>query len=209
MHTAATVATQREPHLLSSSTELRDSIHSGSTSPSQMIQERCCRGSLATALDAAVRMPSDHSRVSASMCPAEHTCFWGPSCCCQDAIRPGVMRSVPQVTSHVICIAAMPFRHWLLPSSCQKDSSCRLKDSTAFWHCLVHKGGKPVPVNLHPCARQDRQCSVGALSKTSMSSSNKLASVEHQKVAKVLMRQSQAYICRAVAPSPAGLRLGC
>ena len=71
MHTTATLAKQAVPHLLSSSTELRDSIHSGSTSPSQMIQDRCCRGSLATALAAAVSIPSDHSRVSASMCPAD------------------------------------------------------------------------------------------------------------------------------------------
>ena len=47
------------PHLLSSSTEFSDSIHSGSTSPSQMIHERCSRGSLTTLRAAAVSTPSD------------------------------------------------------------------------------------------------------------------------------------------------------
>ena len=132
VHTAATVASQAEPHLLSSSTELRDSIHSGSTSPSQMIQERCCSGSLATALAAAVRMPSDHSRVSASMCPAEHPYYWDPGCCYQNAIGPDIIKPVPHVTSHVIRIAAMPLRHWLLPSSCHQTAPVGL-------HALVRK----------------------------------------------------------------------
>mmetsp|Transcript_17017 Transcript_17017/g.54258 ORF Transcript_17017/g.54258 Transcript_17017/m.54258 type:complete len:232 (-) Transcript_17017:5870-6565(-) len=54
---------------LSSSTELRDSIHSGSTSPSQMIQLCVVVGSLTTCRAAAVSTPSNHSRVSGSMCP--------------------------------------------------------------------------------------------------------------------------------------------
>ena len=52
---------------LSSSTELRDSIHSGSMSPSQTIQDWISPGSLTTCLAAYVSTPSDHSRVSMSI----------------------------------------------------------------------------------------------------------------------------------------------
>mmetsp|Transcript_18339 Transcript_18339/g.62371 ORF Transcript_18339/g.62371 Transcript_18339/m.62371 type:complete len:327 (-) Transcript_18339:5453-6433(-) len=52
---------------LSSSTELRASIHSGSTSPSQMIHECCSCGSFTTARAEAVSTPSNHSLVSMSM----------------------------------------------------------------------------------------------------------------------------------------------
>ena len=55
---------------LSSSTELSDSTHSGSMSPSQMIHERTSVGSRTTLRAAAVRTPSNHSRVSMSMCPS-------------------------------------------------------------------------------------------------------------------------------------------
>mmetsp|Transcript_17782 Transcript_17782/g.59975 ORF Transcript_17782/g.59975 Transcript_17782/m.59975 type:complete len:253 (+) Transcript_17782:4615-5373(+) len=54
---------------LSSKTELSDSIHSGSTSPSQTIQDRTSSGSLTTLRAASVSTPSDHSRVSRSISP--------------------------------------------------------------------------------------------------------------------------------------------
>lgn len=54
---------------LSSRTELRDSIHSGSMSPSQTIQEWMEVGSFTTCLAEKVRTPSVHSRVSMSMWP--------------------------------------------------------------------------------------------------------------------------------------------
>ena len=52
---------------LSSSTELRDSIHSGSMSPSQTIQEWTEDSSFTTPLAENVRTPSVHSLVSMSM----------------------------------------------------------------------------------------------------------------------------------------------
>ena len=161
-------AAQAVPHLLSSSTELRDSIHSGSTSPSQMIQDCCCRGSLATALAAAVRIPSDHSRVSASMCPAAHPCLLDAGRCCQAAIRPDAIRQVSHFSKNVICSASMPLRHWKLLSSCQQTRSCGsayncLQDSTAVWQCQFQRRGRPMPASLRPCAQQDPQCNVGAL----------------------------------------------
>mmetsp|Transcript_24478 Transcript_24478/g.85111 ORF Transcript_24478/g.85111 Transcript_24478/m.85111 type:complete len:290 (-) Transcript_24478:553-1422(-) len=55
---------------LSSSTELSDSIHSGSTSPSHTIQLRTSSGSRTTCRAAAVRTPSVHSRVSGSISPS-------------------------------------------------------------------------------------------------------------------------------------------
>lgn len=61
-------------NLLSSSTELRDSIHSGSISPSQTIHDWILIGSRTTWRAAFVRTPSDHSRVSMSICP--RSC-WG------------------------------------------------------------------------------------------------------------------------------------
>ncbi len=67
---------RRIAHLLSSSTELSDSIHSGSTSPSHTIQLRCSSGSLTTRRAAAVSTPSLHSRVSR---------FIEPSSCTRDA----------------------------------------------------------------------------------------------------------------------------
>ena len=54
---------------LSSRTELSDSIHSGSMSPSQMIQEWTEAGSRTTCLAEDVRTPSVHSLVSMSMWP--------------------------------------------------------------------------------------------------------------------------------------------
>lgn len=54
---------------LSSSTELRDSIHSGSMSPSQTIHDWISIGSRTTWRAAFVNTPSDHSRVSMSICP--------------------------------------------------------------------------------------------------------------------------------------------
>ena len=51
------------------STELSDSIHSGSMSPSHMIHEVTSRGSLTTWRALKVRTPSVHSRVSRSMWP--------------------------------------------------------------------------------------------------------------------------------------------
>lgn len=54
---------------LSSRTELSDSIHSGSMSPSQMIQDCTSCGSLTTWRAAYVSTPSLHSRVSMSICP--------------------------------------------------------------------------------------------------------------------------------------------
>ena len=53
--------------LLSSSTEFRDSIHSGSMSPSHTIQECTEVGSFTTCLAEEVRTPSVHSLVSMSM----------------------------------------------------------------------------------------------------------------------------------------------
>ena len=55
---------------LSSSTEFRDSIHSGSTSPSQMIQLSTSSGSFTTCLAEAVSTPSVNSRVSLFMFPS-------------------------------------------------------------------------------------------------------------------------------------------
>jgi len=52
---------------LSSRTELRDSTHSGSMSPSQMIQLLTSGGSRTTLRADAVSTPSNHSRVSMSM----------------------------------------------------------------------------------------------------------------------------------------------
>ena len=54
---------------LSSSTEFSDSTHSGSISPSQIIQLRTSGGSLTTFRALAVSTPSNHSRVSRSICP--------------------------------------------------------------------------------------------------------------------------------------------
>ena len=50
-------------------TEFKDSIHSGSISPSQMIQEETSNDSFTTFLAASVSTPSAHSRVSKSICP--------------------------------------------------------------------------------------------------------------------------------------------
>jgi len=55
--------------LLSSRTELRDSIHLGSMSPSQMIQQRVSLSSLTTFLELAVITPFLNSRVSWSYSP--------------------------------------------------------------------------------------------------------------------------------------------
>ena len=55
---------------LSSSTELSDSTHSGSMSPSQMIHDLTSAGSRTTLRAEAVSTPSNHSRVSMSMCPS-------------------------------------------------------------------------------------------------------------------------------------------
>jgi len=55
--------------LLSSRTELRDSIHSGSMSPSQTIHDWMFCGSLTTCRAAYVNTPSLHSRVSISIWP--------------------------------------------------------------------------------------------------------------------------------------------
>ena len=60
---------------LSSSTELSDSIHSGSTSPSHTIHERVSGGSFTTWRAACVSTPSCHSRVSRSMSPS--SCWRG------------------------------------------------------------------------------------------------------------------------------------
>mmetsp|Transcript_52218 Transcript_52218/g.93175 ORF Transcript_52218/g.93175 Transcript_52218/m.93175 type:complete len:213 (+) Transcript_52218:6864-7502(+) len=60
---------------LSSKTELRDSIHSGSISPSHTIQDRVSRDSITTFRDAAVKTPSYHSRVSISMYPSNCSRF--------------------------------------------------------------------------------------------------------------------------------------
>mmetsp|Transcript_19355 Transcript_19355/g.46761 ORF Transcript_19355/g.46761 Transcript_19355/m.46761 type:complete len:260 (+) Transcript_19355:6495-7274(+) len=54
---------------LSSRTELSDSTHSGSMSPSHTIHDRTSGGSLTTRRAEAVRTPSNHSRVSMSICP--------------------------------------------------------------------------------------------------------------------------------------------
>ena len=54
---------------LSSKTEFSDSIHSGSMSPSHMIHDCMFNGSRTTRRAALVRTPSDHSRVSMSICP--------------------------------------------------------------------------------------------------------------------------------------------
>jgi len=56
--------------LLSSRTELRDSIHSGSMSPSHTIHDWTSIGSRTTWRAAFVKTPSDHSRVSMSICPS-------------------------------------------------------------------------------------------------------------------------------------------
>ena len=58
--------------LLSSRTELRDSIHSGSMSPSQTIHDWTSIGSRTTWRAAFVKTPSDHSRVSMSICPSSY-----------------------------------------------------------------------------------------------------------------------------------------
>mmetsp|Transcript_5207 Transcript_5207/g.17719 ORF Transcript_5207/g.17719 Transcript_5207/m.17719 type:complete len:262 (-) Transcript_5207:373-1158(-) len=75
---------------LSSSTELSDSIHSGSTSPSQTIHDRTSGGSRTTARAASVRTPSLHSRVSRSISPR--------SCC--RGIDLGFMTCVFTVVPH-------------------------------------------------------------------------------------------------------------
>jgi len=57
---------------LSSSTELSDSIHSGSMSPSQTIHDWMFCGSLTTCRAAYVNTPSLHSRVSMSIWPSSY-----------------------------------------------------------------------------------------------------------------------------------------
>ena len=79
---------------LSSKTEFRDSIHSGSMSPSQMIHEWTSNGSRTTRRAAFVRTPSDHSRVSISMCPKS----WKE----RENWRKIVLRKGPQISFYKI-----------------------------------------------------------------------------------------------------------
>ncbi len=60
---------------LSSSTEFKLSIHSGSISPSHIIQQRTSYDSLTTYLAAKVRTPSVNSRVSLFILPSSYYLF--------------------------------------------------------------------------------------------------------------------------------------